>query len=224
VTSIERPTTLTALVAERLRADILSEKLGPGQHLRQNDVANAYGVSSTPVREALAVLERDGLVVVHPHRGATIVEPTIEDLRELYEIRTRLECFAIELACANPAPDLGPIRAPLDQMAELDPEDRATYIALNSTFHEQMYALANRPRLERLITDLRDASAVYLTLLVEFTSDPAQSQRDHEAIFAGLSERDARRASSALAAHLNHTVEQAELLFERQADDNPHAS
>lgn len=218
--SIERPTKLTALVAERLRADILSGQLGPGDHLRQNEVAAVYGVSSTPVREAFAVLERDGLVVVQPHRGATVVEPTIEDLREIYEIRQRLECLAIELACQNPAPNLDPARRTLEQMADMGPADPGRF-EINRIFHEQMYALARRPRLERLIADQRDASAIYMTLLNYFVADVTSAHKDHLRIFAALEARDPAEAVAAMAEHLDKTVETVEAVFDQRPSPEP---
>ncbi len=222
MSSIDRPTTLTTLVTERLRADILSGELGPGVHLRQNEVASTYGVSSTPVREAFAVLERDGLVTVQPHRGVTIVEPTIEDIQEIYEMRTRLECLAIELACEHPHPDLGPARDAMLGMEALDSGDPAGF-ELNRTFHEELYALANRPRLARTIADLRDASRIYMTLLfhlVTMTDARANANEEHRMIFEALERRDATAASEAMALHLGSTRRNIERVFEEgQAAD-----
>lgn len=216
VTSIERPTTLTGLVVERLRADILSGELKPGEHLRQNEVASAYGVSSTPVREAFVLLERDGLVVVQPHRGVTVVEPTMSDLREIYEIRKQLECLAIELACQNPDRDLGPAQAALEELEAVEHSDPVGY-KLNRIFHEEMYALAKRPRLERLIADQRDACAVYVTLLSHFVGGgPGTADEDHRRIIAALGAGDAAEASAAMAAHLDNTVRAVERMFEQR--------
>ncbi len=214
--SIDRPTTLTTLVAERLRSDILSGELGPGEHLRQNEVASTYGVSSTPVREAFAVLERDGLVTVQPHRGVTIVEPTIEDIQEIYEMRKRLECLAIELACENEDADLEPARKAMHAMEALEADDPIGF-ELNLTFHEELYALANRPRLAKTIADLRDASRIYMTLLAHLVSiadavgDPDE---EHRRIFGALERRDAAAASLAMAEHLESTKQSIEQLFE----------
>ncbi len=216
--SIDRPTTLTTLVAERLRSDILSGELGPGEHLRQNEVANTYGVSSTPVREAFAVLERDGLVTVQPHRGVTIVEPTIEDIDEIYEMRKRLECLAIELACENENADLEPARTAMVAMEALRTDDPVGF-ELNHTFHEELYALANRPRLARTIADLRDASRLYMTLLFHLVSSTdafGDPDEDHRRIFRALEKRDAAAASEAMADHLDSTRRSIDQIFERR--------
>ncbi len=216
MSSIDRPTTLTTLVAERLRADILSGELGSGAHLRQNEVANSYGVSSTPVREAFAVLERDGLVTVNPHRGVTVVEPTIDDIQEIYEMRMRLECLAVELACENPDADLEPTREAMLALDALETGDPAGF-ELNRTFHAELYALAQRPRLARAIADLRDASRIYMTLLfhlVSSTDATGNADEEHRLIFEALERRDARAASEAMAQHLSSTRQSIEQIFE----------
>ncbi len=211
------------MVVERLRADILSGELGPGVHLRQNEVASTYGVSSTPVREAFAVLERDGLVIVQPHRGVTIVEPTIDDIQELYEMRTRLECLAIELACHNLDADLGPSREAMLALEAMDTGDPAG-VELNRIFHQELYALANRPRLARTIADLRDASRIYMTLLFHLVSTAdatGHADEEHRLIFDALERRDAAAASDAMALHLGSTKRSIEMIFEEaQATDN----
>ncbi len=216
--SIDRPTTLTTLVAERLRSDILSGDLGPGEHLRQNEVASAYGVSSTPVREAFAVLERDGLVTAQTHRGVTIVEPTIEDIDEIYEMRERLECLAIELACRNENADLEPARAAMVAMESLATDDPAGF-ELNRTFHEELYALANRPRLAKTIADLRDASRIYMTLvyhLVSMADAVGNPDEEHRRIFSALEKRDAAAASAAMSEHLDKSRRSIEQAFEKR--------
>ena len=91
---IASPRTVSGLVAERLRAQIVAGELAAGTKLRQVEIARRFGVSTTPVREALAALQREGLVRLHPQRGAVVFVPTVADLREHYEIRAALEALA----------------------------------------------------------------------------------------------------------------------------------
>ena len=91
---IVAPRTVAGLVAERLRAQIVAGELASGSKLRQVEIARRFGVSTTPVREALAALQREGLVRLHPQRGAVVFVPTVADLREHYEIRAALEALA----------------------------------------------------------------------------------------------------------------------------------
>src|ERR671919_3227658 len=113
---LRRRTTADA-VAQMLRNEIQSGQLPPGTRLRQNDVAHRFGVSTTPVREALALLQADGLVRIDPHRGAIVFHPTIADLRESYEIRKTLEALAVEKATPQLTDDLvAELQEHLDEM------------------------------------------------------------------------------------------------------------
>jgi DNA-binding GntR family transcriptional regulator len=91
---LDRDTT-AKVVAERLRDEIQDGTLSPGTRLRQNEVARRFGVSTTPVREAFAQLQAEGLVRIDPHRGAVVFRPTTDDLVEFYEIREVLESLAV---------------------------------------------------------------------------------------------------------------------------------
>src|SRR4051812_23755405 len=89
--TLDSPRTVAGLVAERLRAQIVAGELPAGTKLRQVEIARRFDVSTTPVREALAALQREGLVRLHPQRGAVVFLPSVVDLREHYEIRAALE-------------------------------------------------------------------------------------------------------------------------------------
>lgn len=85
--------TTAEAIAKPIRADILAGRYGSGEKLRQVELAERYGVSPTPVREALKILDKQGLLRVHAQRGATVLVPTVRDLEEHYEIRAALECL-----------------------------------------------------------------------------------------------------------------------------------
>src|SRR5215470_8359730 len=91
-------TSLRHMVGEQLREAIASGELAPGERLNEVAVAKRLGVSPTPVREAFRDLEQSGLIVVEPHRGATVRPLTHHDLSEIYSLRAHLEQMAIKLA------------------------------------------------------------------------------------------------------------------------------
>src|SRR5918996_6401711 len=101
-----RRSTTAETVAQMLRNEIQRGQLPPGTRLRQNEVAQRFGVSTTPVREALALLQAEGLVRIDPHRGALVFHPTVADLRESYEIRGALESLAVTKAIPRLTEDL----------------------------------------------------------------------------------------------------------------------
>src|SRR5579863_514155 len=117
-------TTLTKLtiaeqVAAALREEIATGQLAAGTRLRQVEIAQRFGVSTTPVREAFGLLQSDGLVQIDTHRGVTVFLPTIQDLIEHYEIRMALEMLAAEKAAEHfQAQDAPPLVAILDEMRD----------------------------------------------------------------------------------------------------------
>src|ERR1700680_4369549 len=127
---LERVPTRTGTGAERvavaLRTEITSAALPPGARVRQRDVAERFGVSTTPVREALAPLEREGLIRVEPHRGATVFSPSEAELRDHYEIRIALEVLAVRRAATLfTSADAARFQTLLDEMRQAS--DPAVY-------------------------------------------------------------------------------------------------
>src|SRR5215218_5709527 len=93
--------TRAGLVAQRLRDMIESGELAPGAVLRQTEIAERFGVSTTPVREAFATLMREGVVRQDAHRSVMVFQPAADELAQIYEIRGALEPLATELAAKN---------------------------------------------------------------------------------------------------------------------------
>jgi len=210
VTRIERPKTLTEATVEQLRSAIRSGELPPGSRLRQMETAKRLGVSSTPVREAFAALEHEGLVVSIPHKGIVVFEPTLSDLQEAYEIRQTLEVLAAEHAAPLMTDaDLQDLSELLIQMEGLKggAVDHPRFLELNRAFHTRIYAVARMPRLERLISDLRDSSEAYVAMHRSLGRDEAQTNADHAAIVEACRRRDATSAGQAVRAHLVHTMD-----------------
>src|SRR3954463_3271071 len=118
-TALGAPRTVAGAVADRLRGEIVAGDLSSGSRLRQVEIARRFGVSTTPVREALAALQREGLVRLHPQRGAVVFVPTVDDLREHYEIRGALEALAAAKSAERFVPEwAAPLDALLDEMRD----------------------------------------------------------------------------------------------------------
>jgi DNA-binding GntR family transcriptional regulator len=201
------PRTIAAQVAERLKEEILAGERAAGSRLRQVEIAERFGVSTTPVREALAMLQREGLVRLHAQRGAVVFLPSVEDLRHHYEIRAALEALAAAKAAERWLPEWEPpLAAILDAMREGPPAGR--YIALNQRFHTTLYEHSQRPQLVTMIAGLRDASSAYLHIYRAQEDFPVERlDGEHRAILAACAARDPERAAEATRAHLHNTVE-----------------
>jgi DNA-binding GntR family transcriptional regulator len=193
-------------VAMGLRRAILAGEIRGGERLRQVHVARRFGVSTTPVREAFTILRREGLVEVDDHRGALVVVPSIERLREIYEIRIALEPMAAALAVPNISErTLGTLQALIDRMAQT--HDREEYLQLHREFHDHIYRAAQRPQLLALITSLEESASVYLRVLLDHIDDSDSAIAAHRLLLDTLRFGDAEQASMAVAGHLRRNLE-----------------
>jgi DNA-binding GntR family transcriptional regulator len=206
-TALGAPRTVAGAVAERLRGEIVAGGLSAGSRLRQVEIARRFGVSTTPVREALAALQREGLVRLHPQRGAVVFVPTVADLREHYEIRAALEALAAARTAERFEREwAAPLELLLDEMAGGPPAER--YLELNQRFHTGVYERCDRPRLVDMIAALRDASSAYLNIYRAAADFPVERlDAEHREILAACVARDPERAATAARRHLEHTVE-----------------
>lgn len=156
--------TLEELVIEAVRRAILDGVFEAGAKLPQDQIAVALGVSRIPVRSALRSLESEGLVVFHPHRGATVSSLTPEEVAEIYEIRTRLEAFALQAACERIKPEeVGELEELARQVDQAhDSDDAEAFLEARKAFYHRLYEIAQVPRTAAIIERLRAETGRYL--------------------------------------------------------------
>lgn len=197
----------SARVAGSLRERVSSGQLSPGTALSQAGVAEEYGVSRIPVRDALQQLAGEGLVEL---RGSTAVVTrlSIEDLQELYEMREAVEPVATRLA----VPRVG--RAGLARMSQLlgimdDPAvGPGTWVETNAAFHAEVYTLAGRPRMIALVEQLRRLTDRYIYFHLDVVGKAGHLQEEHRGILDAVKAQDAPAAAELTRAHLasSHAV------------------
>lgn len=197
--------TTSEVVASRLRQEILRGELEPGTRLRQGALAQRFGVSTTPVREAFALLQADGLVRIDAHRGAVVFRPSRDEVREFYEIREVLETLAISLALPHLDDTL------LDALQERINEMRTTvddarWEELNQRFHLDMYRASGRDRLCSMIASLRDGSSAYIHMFVAHQGPGERADDEHQHILDACRARNAAEARAAVKKHMRNTV------------------
>ena len=196
------PLTLADRVAEDIRKAIRRGELRGGMPLRQNEIARALGVSSTPVREAFAILQREGLVHRTVHRGAVVIQPTVSDLLAAYEIRAALEPVAARHATGRlTATEFSRLRLLIDEMGR-STSDADRYLELNESFHEIIEAAAGIPRLAELIADQRAATSAYVKFLGAEPDSYKKIHVEHKAILSALQRGIPEKAAAAVVAHL----------------------
>ena len=209
--------TIAESVAEHLRNEIHTGSIRPGEFLRQNAVAERLRVSSTPVREAFAILEREGMVHREPHRGVVVFKPTIRDLLECYEIREVLEVLAARRAAKRlTEEDL----EWLDDLSERMPKttDRAEYLRMNQAFHERIEQAAGNSRLCEMIAAQRAATGTYVAFLGLEPASAKDSVEEHHAIVVALSSRRPEAAGKAMSRHLRARAEALRARLTQAAD------
>lgn len=208
VAPITRRSLHDELVA-RLRDMIVEGELRPGARLPEKELCTQFGVSRTPLREALKVLASEGLVEISPHRGATVVQISRTDIEEMFPVMGALEALAGELACTNvDAAGIAEITALHHQMvAHYHRKELADYFKLNQQIHERILEAAGNATLSALHRSLagRVRRARYMANMSP--QRWAQAVEEHEQILAALTARDGKRLAELLHRHLQHKAE-----------------
>ena len=203
---IELPS-IPDVIYRTLRRDIARGVYKPGP-IRVRPIAERFGVSATPVREALRRLEAEGLVSLR-NRQIVVNPLSITEMREIYAIRCELESFALRQAAPDVAADeelVARLESLLDEMdrVEADPDD---WRAANEEFHLLLYGKAQLPRLEQIIDQLWVAVEPYLRLYVSTEDDFRESQSQHRLLLGCLKAGKFDDAAHALREHLQFTAE-----------------
>ena len=188
----------TDLVVALIRELIITGELAAGEQLRQRDLAQRFGVSQTPVREAMRRLESEGLLLCDTHRGFTVMSPEDGPVEENFQIRAALESLAASLAAAKiDAEGIARLEELNARMRALGEDDPA-YADLNREFHFSVYEYARSPLLLSLMrllwASLHGGPKVSRT--------HAESARQHDEILAALRAGDADAAARHTRQHI----------------------
>lgn len=202
MTTLVHHRTKAELALKVLRQQIRSGKLEPGQRLRLNDLTRQLGMSPTPIREALRLLQADGLVLYHPHQGIVVAESSPEETEDVVRLRCLLEPLAIELT----VPSLTPER--LQALEELhrkllDAVDAGHGSAIsksNASWHWAIYDGCGSLHLRKFIRRLWDVYPWRTMWALQGRAE--QSAREHERIMEAIAVGDARLAADRLREHI----------------------
>jgi DNA-binding GntR family transcriptional regulator len=193
------------IVREALREAILAGDLAPGTRLREEEIARQFGVSRTPVREALQQLRSDELVELSPHLGATVIRLTTEDTLALYLVRESLEGLAARLAAVRAsAVDTERLRTTVDEMAQMT-QDGASPSALseaNLRFHAEIRKIANNRYLDRFLGQVEHAVHRFGESTYAYPGRQEVSIEEHRAISDAIAAGDPERAEHLAVEHM----------------------
>ena len=197
--------TLAVQLADRLREAVMRGDFTLGEALSELKLAAAFGVSRTPVREALTTLQREGLIDIRPQSGSFVFLPSEEDVAELAEFRSMVEVQALRLACARRRePLLAQLKAAADDMdAALALDDRSAVAAADGRLHQAIVdnsANAYLSSAYRLVAGR--VGALRTHNLVVTGASHARSQGEHRAVIAALVKGDLAGAEDVLSEHI----------------------
>jgi DNA-binding GntR family transcriptional regulator len=200
--ALKSKATVEHQIAEVLREKIIVGLLPRGQKLKQADLARMLGVSITPVREALRLLEAQGYVSVSAHRGAIVAPFIVDDAEELYQLRLALETRLTREAAKNlTEADLRGLKAlNHDFLVAAQAETRASQQGRNFRFHFQFYELADQPQTLDFVRVLW--AKFPLDLLSQMPGRPMRVFEEHVALLAALEKGDPEAAVQAMQEHI----------------------
>ncbi|MDF3311462.1 GntR family transcriptional regulator [Rhodococcus sp. T2V] len=199
------PTSRTEYVAARIREDVASGLLRPGEFIKQTVLAKRYGVSPTPVREALRLLEADGVITYASHRGASVVEMTPETARDLYHLRAATEGLAASTAVERMTPEgLASITTAyreLEDAIESGGKSSVELSVLNKRFHFALYQQSS-PLIVQYVETLW-VRFVPRTTVWTLHNAP-ELQKDHARLLDAVVRGDAEAAAQVTREHIFH--------------------
>ena len=209
-------------VLEQLRSAILGGALAPGTPLVLSELSTQLGVSRTPIREAIRDLAGEGLVDFDSYRSSMVHVPTLAEAQEVYGLRLVLEPLGV-LRAVERISDEQLERARALHEAMLHTSDLGTWVQLNRDFHAILFEPADSPRLLAIVTSLRNAAAIQVSLSIQAeVSQLEGANREHELILDAYGKRDAERAAELTRTHLRSTLDIIEA-YERAGGPTLHA-
>ena len=196
---------LRDVVFQTLRQAILRGQLQPGERLMEIHLAQKLGVSRTPVREAIRMLELEGLVTMVPRRGAIVADITVSDLEDVLEVREALEELAVRKACQNMTEEqLEKLKQAADRFSGCLEKDLMASAQADVEFHEIICEATKNKRLVQILNNIREQIYRYRLENLKDHSSHANLVEEHAAICRALEARSEEKASEAIRIHIEH--------------------
>lgn len=191
---------------QEIKKLILDRRLPPGGKINEGELAQALGISRTPIREALNRLEKEGLINIFPQRGAFVVQFSEWDIYELFLIRENLEGLAAHLAAERITDkDLGKLLSCVQGFPEpYGEKEIRRYAREDLKFHQTIVALSGGRRLITLISTLHDYIRIFRLTTIGLSGRMKNSLEEHKRIIAALRKKDPQEAEEAMRKHIRH--------------------
>lgn len=195
---------LRDVVFNNLRQAILKGELKPGERLMEISLSNRLGVSRTPVREAMRMLEQEGLVIMIPRKGAQVAEITEQDLDDVLEVRLGLEQLAVRFACERitdgELEKLGHAAEKFEKTAQK--KDLSAVAEADVAFHEVIYQATHNRRLVQMISNLREQMYRYRIEYLKDVEGRKTLAKEHQSIWEAMERGEKEEAIEKMTQHI----------------------
>ena len=203
------PRALYQEVAERLREQIYARRLEPGAWIDELKLAAEFGISRTPLREALKVLAVEGLVTMKVRRGAYVTEMSREDVQQVYHLLSLLESDAAARVARRASTEQRAELESLHRQLERQVKSREAFFAANERFHMALLRIAGNRWAEQVVTDLRKVMKLNRHHSLYKQGRIADSLAEHHALMAAIAGREGAAAARLMRAHFDSGLEAA---------------
>ena len=195
---------LSESLRESIEEEVATGKLRPGTHLDEIELAHRFGVSRTPIREALSLLAGEGLIEIRPRRGAVVAQVTPHRLVEMFEVMAEMEAMCARLAARRMTEsDLQALEAAHGKCREASQgRDPDAYFYANEQFHKALYAASHNAFLSEQALSLLRKVRPYRRLQLRVRNRVQRSFEEHQAILDAIREGDGDKAMAATRTHL----------------------
>ncbi|SFL32080.1 GntR family transcriptional regulator [Methylobacterium pseudosasicola] len=209
--------TVAAAVAESLRQRILIGELPPGTQLRQDALAEEFGISRIPIREALLQLEATGLIKIMPHRGAVVSGLSVEEVEDIFTLRVQLEPELLALSARRFSEEnILELRSLTEEYsAALEAGEILRWGELNRRFHLDLLQHAERPRSLNIVAGLLQDCDRPTRLQLSASGDVARADREHREILALCEAGKIEAAADHLRSHIEHAAQSLIAIYRR---------
>ena len=207
------PRALYEEVAELLRQRIFKRELTPGSWIDELKIAEAYGISRTPLREALKVLAAEGLVTMKVRRGAYVTEVSERDLADVYHLLSLLESDAASVVAASASSEqleaLQNLHQELEEAGKPGAQDRERFFEINERFHMLLLAIGNNRWRDQMVSDLRKVMKLNRHNSLLKSGRIEDSLNEHRALMIAITARDPVLTQRRMQEHFKNGLEAA---------------
>lgn len=209
---------LRDVVFQTLREAILKGDLRPGERLMELQLASKLGVSRTPIREAIRMLEQEGLAVTIPRKGAEVARMTEKNMEDVLQIREALDDLAVQVACDKMTEQqLDNLTVAMKNFENaVQAGDLKHIVAYDVEFHDIIYESTDNPRLVTLLSNLREQIYRYRVEYLKEKENYPMLVKEHETIVAALKEKNKKRVTDAMRCHIRNQAEAVKNIIREQ--------